>query len=98
MVAESKPVALFDMIRLGKNESVSILDLLKVKTIERTTNHDVKAIEYSLKEHFKGCSQLQRVSEFTHFACTSEDINNLAHALMIKEGINMEVNIKLCLL
>lgn len=65
--------------------------MMQVKDFERTTNHDVKAIEYSLKEHFKSNPQLEKVSEFTHFACTSEDINNLAHALMIKEGIHQEV-------
>lgn len=66
--------------------------MMQVKDYESTTNHDVKAIEYSLKEHFKSIPQLEKVSEFTHFACTSEDINNLAHALMIKEGVQQEVD------
>jgi adenylosuccinate lyase len=57
----------------------------KVKTIERTTNHDVKAVEYYLKEKVAGTS-LDELSEFWHFACTSEDINNLSHALMLKQG------------
>ncbi|HKK17275.1 MAG TPA: adenylosuccinate lyase, partial [Opitutales bacterium] len=57
----------------------------KVKTIERTTNHDVKAVEYYLKEKVAGTS-LDELSEFWHFACTSEDINNLSHAMMLKQG------------
>jgi adenylosuccinate lyase len=55
-----------------------------VKAIEATTNHDVKALEYWLKEKFAGNPEVRRVSEFIHFACTSEDINNLSHALMLK--------------
>ena len=58
----------------------------KVKEIERTTNHDVKAVEYYLKQKIEGTS-LEELSEFLHFACTSEDINNLSHALMLKEGL-----------
>ena len=58
----------------------------KVKTIERTTNHDVKAVEYYLKEQIAGTS-LEELGEFIHFACTSEDINNLSHALMLKDGL-----------
>ncbi len=61
-------------------------DAQRVKTIEKTTNHDVKAIEYLLKEKIAGCAELEQVSEFIHFACTSEDINNLSYALMLKEG------------
>ncbi|MBV5276217.1 MAG: adenylosuccinate lyase [Lamprocystis purpurea] len=61
-------------------------DAQRVKNIERTTNHDVKAVEYFLKERIAGNPELAAVSEFIHFACTSEDINNLAHALMIREG------------
>lgn len=57
----------------------------KVKLIERTTNHDVKAVEYYLKEKVAGTS-LDELSEFWHFACTSEDINNLSHAMMLKQG------------
>ncbi|MEE9493970.1 MAG: adenylosuccinate lyase [Gammaproteobacteria bacterium] len=57
-----------------------------VKDIERTTNHDVKAVEYFLKEKISGNAELEAVSEFIHFACTSEDINNLAYALMLKQG------------
>jgi adenylosuccinate lyase len=58
----------------------------RIKDIEKTTNHDVKAVEYYLKEKLLGTS-LERVSEFIHFACTSEDINNTAHALMLKNGL-----------
>ena len=57
-----------------------------VKAIEATTNHDVKAIEYFLKDALKDNPELSAVSEFVHFGCTSEDINNLAHALMIRDG------------
>jgi len=58
----------------------------RIKSIEATTNHDVKAVEYFLKESVKDVPQLQAINEFIHFACTSEDINNLSHALMLKEG------------
>lgn len=73
---------LLDNIVNGFSES----DAQRVKTIEKTTNHDVKAIEYLLKEKIAGCAELEKVSEFIHFACTSEDINNLSYALMLKEG------------
>lgn len=61
-------------------------DALRVKEIERTTNHDVKAVEYLLQEKFSQHAELSKISGFLHFACTSEDINNLAHALSLKEG------------
>jgi adenylosuccinate lyase len=61
-------------------------DAQRVKNIEQTTNHDVKAVEYFLKEKIAGNTELEAVSEFIHFACTSEDINNLAHALMLREA------------
>jgi len=57
----------------------------RVKDIEATTNHDVKAVEYYLKEKIKGQTELEEVSEFIHFACTSEDINNLAYGLMLRD-------------
>ena len=63
-------------------------DAQRVKNIERTTNHDVKAVEYFLKEKIAGNAELEAVSEFIHFACTSEDINNLAYALMLREARN----------
>lgn len=58
----------------------------RIKDIEATINHDVKAMEYYLKEQIRGDSELVRVGEFLHFACTSEDINNLAYALMLQEA------------
>ncbi|WP_415844635.1 adenylosuccinate lyase [Stutzerimonas zhaodongensis] len=58
----------------------------RVKEFERTTNHDVKAVEYLLKEQAKQLPELAKVNEFIHFACTSEDINNLSHALMLRAG------------
>ena len=64
----------------------SLADAQAVKEIERTTNHDVKAVEYFLKDKVKGNAELNAVSEFFHFACTSEDINNLSHALMLIDG------------
>ena len=63
----------------------SVEDARRVKEIERTTNHDVKAVEYFLKEKVRGTS-LEKRSEFIHFACTSEDINNMSHALMLRDG------------
>ncbi|OSN06549.1 adenylosuccinate lyase [Lonsdalea britannica] len=62
----------------------SVEDAARIKTIERTTNHDVKAVEYFLKEKVAVVPALQAVNEFIHFACTSEDINNLSHALMLE--------------
>jgi adenylosuccinate lyase len=61
-------------------------DAERVKQIERTTNHDVKAMEYWLKQRFSGTPEIARVAEFIHFACTSEDINNLAYAAMLLEA------------
>jgi len=58
----------------------------RVKEIEATTNHDVKAVEYYLKEKTRGNAELAKATEFIHFACTSEDINNLAYGLMLKQG------------
>ena len=66
-------------------------DAQRIKDIEATTNHDVKAVEYFLKERSEGNAELQAVSEFIHFACTSEDINNLSHALMLRSGIDQVV-------
>jgi adenylosuccinate lyase len=59
-------------------------DASQVKAIEARTNHDVKALEYWLKEKFDGNPEIKKASEFIHFACTSEDINNLSHGLMLK--------------
>ena len=70
----------------GVVENFSEEDAQRVKNIERTTNHDVKAVEYFLKEKVAGNDELEAISEFFHFACTSEDINNLAYALMLREA------------
>jgi adenylosuccinate lyase len=70
----------------GIFEGFSEEDAHRIKNIERTTNHDVKAVEYFLKEHIAGNAELEAVSELIHFGCTSEDINNLSHALMLREG------------
>ena len=67
-------------------DNFSEADALRIKEIERTTNHDVKAVEYFLKEKIAGNAELLAVTEFIHFACTSEDINNLSHGLMLKAG------------
>ncbi len=64
-------------------------DALRIKDIERTTNHDVKAVEYFLKEKIADIDELKTAGEFIHFACTSEDINNLSHALMLKSARNV---------
>lgn len=63
-------------------------DAMRIKEIEKTTNHDVKAVEYFLKEKLASQKELEPALEFIHFACTSEDINNLAHALMLKKGLS----------
>ncbi|MBX9613862.1 MAG: adenylosuccinate lyase, partial [Burkholderiales bacterium] len=69
---------------LGLVKNFSEADGLAIKEIEKTTNHDVKAVEYWLKSRFEARPELQRVAEFVHFACTSEDINNTSHALQLK--------------
>lgn len=67
-------------------DSFCVDDAKRIKEIERTTNHDVKAVEYFLKEKVEDNSELNAISEFIHFACTSEDINNLSHALMLTDA------------
>lgn len=67
-------------------ENFSIADAQRIKAIEATTNHDVKAVEYFIKEKFEDNTELNDQLEFVHFACTSEDINNLAYALMLRDG------------
>jgi adenylosuccinate lyase len=92
LAAEPKIVEVppFDEAVLAEIDDViagfSLDDAAAVKAIEATTNHDVKAIEYWLKERFAGAPAVSAVSEFIHFACTSEDINNLSHALMLREA------------
>ncbi|RYX81976.1 adenylosuccinate lyase [bacterium] len=77
-----------DEVRLLRSISANFSDedATRVKAIEKTTNHDVKAVEYFLKEKLKGTS-LESELEWIHFACTSEDINNLSHALMLQGGV-----------
>ncbi|AKH19769.1 adenylosuccinate lyase [Sedimenticola thiotaurini] len=70
----------------GILDDFSTADAALVKEIERETNHDVKAVEYFLKRKIAGNSELEAISEFIHFACTSEDINNLSHAIMLQQG------------
>jgi len=76
----AEAIALLD----GIVDNFSVADAGRVKAIEATTNHDVKAVEYFLKEKIRPDAGILAVSEFIHFACTSEDINNLSHALMLK--------------
>ena len=64
----------------------SVTDAERIKAIESRTNHDVKAVEYFIKEKIQDHAELNAVTEFVHFACTSEDINNLSHGLMLKQG------------
>ncbi|QYK02740.1 adenylosuccinate lyase [Shewanella psychrotolerans] len=75
-------LALLDQIKDNFNEE----DALRVKTIEATTNHDVKAVEYFIKEKIADNAELVAIDEFVHFACTSEDINNLSHGLMLTDA------------
>ena len=69
-------------------EGFSVADAQRVKDIEKTTNHDVKAVEYFIKERLKGTA-LEGRGEFVHFGCTSEDINNMSHALMLRDGLKV---------
>jgi adenylosuccinate lyase len=86
-IAEVPPFSEKSLNQLNQiAEKFSVEDAQRVKNIERTTNHDVKAVEYFLKEKIEGNQELEAVSEFIHFACTSEDINNLSHALMLREA------------
>ena len=75
-------LALLDSIKDNFNES----NALRIKAIETTTNHDVKAVEYFIKEQIADNAELLAIDEFVHFACTSEDINNLSHGLMLTEA------------
>ena len=76
-------------------KNFSETDAARIKEIEKTTNHDVKAVEYFLKERLANEQELESALEFIHFACTSEDINNLSHGLMLKKGL-LEVFVPLC--
>ena len=72
----------------GLVERFSVDDAAAVKAIEAITNHDVKAVEYWIKDKFKALPELAPHGEFVHFACTSEDINNVSHALMLRRGVH----------
>ena len=85
--AEFKPLSLgARSYLLGLVKNFSEADGLAIKEIEKVTNHDVKAVEYWIKSKFEARPELQGASEFVHFACTSEDINNTSHALQLKNG------------
>lgn len=95
-----KIINMHKMLKIQKVENKDILfvdnilnnftmqDAIYIKNIEKKTNHDVKALEYFLKYKFSTSKRLSFMSEFLHFACTSEDINNIAYALMIKDALN----------
>ena len=84
-LAEFKPLSAASRAHLlGLVANFSTDDALAIKAIEKTTNHDVKAVEYWIKDQFKGHPELEAAAEFVHFACTSEDINNTSHALQLK--------------
>ncbi|MCL4111977.1 UNVERIFIED_CONTAM: hypothetical protein GTU68_062408 [Idotea baltica] len=83
-VSQLSPAALAVLDQLVSE--FSLTEATRAKEIERTTNHDVKAVEYLIKERIESNSELDAVKEFVHFACTSEDINNLAHAMMLRDG------------
>ncbi len=73
-------------------DNFSVEHAERIKEIERTTNHDVKAVEYFIKEQIADNAELMAINEFVHFACTSEDINNLSHALMLRHGVEVTRN------
>ena len=88
-IAEAKRLSKAEAKALAAiGDGFSVADAQRVKDIEKTTNHDVKAVEYFIKEKIAGTSLASR-SEFVHFACTSEDINNMAHALMLRDGMKI---------
>jgi len=85
--AEFKPLSAASRnYLLGLVANFSTDNALAIKEIEKTTNHDVKAVEYWIKDQFKGHAELEAAAEFVHFACTSEDINNTSHALQLQAG------------
>ena len=86
-IAELKPFSEAAKAKLhALADGLSVADAQRVKDIEATTNHDVKAVEYLIKERLKDDAELGPALEFVHFACTSEDINNLSYALMLREA------------
>ncbi len=98
-ISEVPPFSDFTLAEIDRVlAEFSLDDAEAVKAIEATTNHDVKAIEYWLKERFSGVPQVLEASEFIHFACTSEDINNLSHALMLKQALTQVVQPQLAVI
>ncbi len=73
-------------------KNFNLTEARKVKNIEKKTNHDVKAVEYYLKDKFKKSKQLKGLAEFIHFGCTSEDINNISYALMVKDASKLIIS------
>jgi adenylosuccinate lyase len=94
-IVEVKPFSTATITQLDQlAANFSVADASQVKTIEARTNHDVKAVEYWLKEKLAGNAEVMKVGEFIHFACTSEDINNLSHGLMLshaREGVMLSM-------
>jgi adenylosuccinate lyase len=87
-IAECQALSTDSVAELNRiTENFSLDDAAAIKAIELRTNHDVKAVEYWLKERCANNAEVMRITEFIHFGCTSEDINNVAHALMLKNGI-----------
>lgn len=88
-IAELKPFSSATVEELQQQiDSFSVEDAAQIKAIEARTNHDVKALEYWLREKFSSNAEITAAAEFIHFACTSEDINNLSHGMMLLEGRN----------
>ena len=86
-IAECGPFSTgtIEALRMASN-AFSVQDANRIKAIEATTNHDVKAVEYWIRERFSANPEIIKAQSFIHFACTSEDINNLSHALMLSES------------
>lgn len=88
-IPEARPLTADEREFLQRlTDTFSLADARRVKAIESVTNHDVKAVEYFIKEKLAGTT-LEALGEFVHFACTSEDINNMAHALMLRDGLRV---------
>ena len=73
-------------------KNFSLTEARKIKNIEKKTNHDVKAVEYYLRDQFMKSKQLKGLPEFIHFGCTSEDINNISYALMVKDASKLLIS------
>ena len=92
-IKELPPLTKQSITFLSKIEkNFSLTEARKVKNIEKKTNHDVKAVEYYLRDQFKKSRQLKGLAEFIHFGCTSEDINNISYALMVKDASKLVIS------